>query len=84
MTPVFVLISQKIINRFINIRRPFRALIVVGFTRPVGAGNELKNPIALSGHYEYFMLHEQLQNRQLLFDPFGIAYTKTRIYAINI
>jgi hypothetical protein len=43
------LISQKIINRFINIRRPFRALIVAGFTRPVGVGNELKNPTALSG-----------------------------------
>jgi hypothetical protein len=25
-------------------------LIVAGFTRPVGAGNELKNPTALSGH----------------------------------
>jgi hypothetical protein len=43
------LISQKIINCFINARRPFRALIVAGFTRPVGAGNELKNPTALSG-----------------------------------
>jgi hypothetical protein len=51
MTSVFVLISQKIINRFINIRRPFRALIVVGFTRPVGAGY---NPIALSGHRKIF------------------------------
>jgi hypothetical protein len=49
MAPVFVLISQKIINRFLNIRRPFRVLIVAGFTRPVGAGNELKNPTALSG-----------------------------------
>jgi hypothetical protein len=26
-----------------------RALMVAGFTRPVGAGNELKNPTALSG-----------------------------------
>jgi hypothetical protein len=46
MAPVFVLISQKIINRFVNIRRPFRALIVAGFTRPVGVGY---NPIALQG-----------------------------------
>jgi hypothetical protein len=53
MAPVFVLISQKIINRFLNIRHPFRALIVAGFTRSVGAGNELKNPIALLGRKKY-------------------------------
>jgi hypothetical protein len=36
MTTVFVLISQKIINRFFNIRRPFRALIVVVLPAPLG------------------------------------------------
>jgi hypothetical protein len=46
MAPVFVLISQKIINRFVNIHRPFKASLLLVFTRPVGAGYNLN---ALSG-----------------------------------
>jgi hypothetical protein len=49
--PFFVLISQKIINRFINIRRPFRALMVVGFTLPLsGLISYRKNKI---DNYKY-------------------------------
>jgi hypothetical protein len=48
-TSFFTLIPQKIIVRLYNLRRPFRALVAIGFTHPVGAGY---NPITLSGHKE--------------------------------
>ncbi|MDR2706089.1 MAG: hypothetical protein LBC02_09955 [Planctomycetaceae bacterium] len=38
MIPFFVLTPQKIINRFLNIRRPFRALIVIGLYPPRWGG----------------------------------------------
>jgi hypothetical protein len=49
MIPLFTLTPQKIINCLYNICRPFRALTVVGFTRPVGAGYNLT---ALAGREE--------------------------------
>jgi hypothetical protein len=60
------------IDCFRNIRRPFRALIVVGFTRPVGAGY---NPTVLSGHKKNIVMKAFNKNSTEILLHFLFSFT---------